>query len=169
MNPRWEVFKNNLLSGMGKQEAYEAVPGYKARGIAAATSASNLLKNPKFLKTFRKDLDRLKTKALITKDRVLKEERCIAYSDIGQIFNGEITIPPNELPEDVRRAVSACEIIEKEDPDGNIERRFKYKFWNKGQALDRLERHLGLFEKDNEQKGGDGVTIQVLIQNNGDG
>lgn len=100
----------------------------------------------------------LSKKADITALRILEEEKHLALSDPGEIFDPEGTlIAPYELPESIRRAISAIDVIEKlgRDEDGEetlIERRFKYRFWDKGKALERLEKHKGMYERDNAQR-----------------
>jgi phage terminase small subunit len=51
---------------------------------------------------------------------------------------------PHQLDEDTAAAVASFKI----DEYGRIE----YKFWNKVDALDKLMRHLGLYERDNAQQ-----------------
>ena len=84
----------------------------------------------------------------ITQDRVLKEEACLAFSDVTQIFSSASLSSPEELPEEVRRSISSIKV--KELPDGS--REYEYKTWDKGQALKRVSQHLGLYEADNKQK-----------------
>lgn len=162
LNPRQEQFKNNLLKGMGEREAYESVEGFVAKGKAAAANASRLLRNANFAAEYDKARKRAANRAEATKARIIKEECRIAYSDIGELFNGTTTIAPGDLPEDVRRAISGIEIKDRvivgNDDEQVVERTYKYKFWDKGRALERMEKHLGMFEKDNKQRGGDALT-----------
>jgi len=154
LSPKQERFKNNLLKGMDKGKAYEAA-GYIARGGIASTNASKLLKNAKFAKAYSEALERVGNKAEATKERIILEECRLAYSDLRQIFKDGTTISPDQLPEDVARSISGVEIIERVIVGNNdeqvLERKFKYRFWDKGRALERISKHLGLYEKDNEQ------------------
>lgn len=152
LNPRQEQFKNNLLKGMGEQDAYEAVDGYTAKGKVAAAAASRLLKNVKFAAEYNKAKEKAANRAVLSKERVLREDCRIAYSDVGELFNGPILIAPADLPEDVRRAIASVKVTERSFGDDETIKTYEYKFWDKGRSIDRLERHLGLFEKDNEQK-----------------
>jgi hypothetical protein len=67
------------------------------------------------------------------------------------------------LPEDVQRAISGLEIIQ----EANGQVKYKYKFWDKGRSLERLEKYLGMFEKDNLQSAPkiEGCTFQVVKAN----
>ncbi len=92
----------------------------------------------------------------ISPEQVLAEERCIAFSDIRQAFSSRTVggrtivaaIPPDRLPRDIARAIASVDVIQ--DRDGNTI--WRYKFWSKPDALERISRHLGLYEKDNEQR-----------------
>jgi phage terminase small subunit len=143
-----ERFKNNILSGMDGKAAYIAA-GYKARGAAAEAAASRLLRNVKVRAKLRKGRKKARFEAEIRLARILEEEALIAFSDIGNLFDekGEL-IPPEQLPEDVSRAIAKYE--RRYLANGTFV--FKVRFWDKGKSLERIERYLGMFEKDNNQK-----------------
>jgi hypothetical protein len=91
--------------------------------------------------------------------RILDEEALLAFSDVRALFepNSWELVPPSDLPDEVAKAVSSIQIVRKviprgKDQDPEIETTYKYTFWPKGQALERLSKHLGLYEKDNIQK-----------------
>jgi len=153
-------FMDNLLNGMGKQEAYEKA-GYKARGRAAASCATKVLKIAEFAAIYKQRREEIREKASekaqITTERLMEEEARLAYSDIGELYGGKSFIPPNELPEDVRRAVAGVKITTRTfTPKGKkkpvTETTYEYKFWDKGKALDRLHKIKGDYEQDNAQK-----------------
>lgn len=126
----------------------------------------------------------------ISTDRVLREERAIAYIDPAKLFDLETGtfIPPYELPEEVRRAIASFKATELwklsqdcphcgkypyERGNGNGKKksrklpqklyRFEYKFWDKGKSIERLSKHLGLYEKDNLQKALRSELIALLF------
>jgi hypothetical protein len=76
---------------------------------------------------------------------VLAEVRKLAHSDIGNLMHpdGRVKLP-HELDAGTRAAVKKFKI----DELGRIE----YEFWDKGAALDKAMKNLGLYEKDNSQK-----------------
>jgi hypothetical protein len=87
----------------------------------------------------------------------LREEGRLAFHDIGGLFDGPTPIPPSELPENVRRALKAVQIKERvirtrKNGDEVIDRTYNYVLLDKGKALERLSKYLGLYERDNEQK-----------------
>ena len=142
-------FLNNLLSKKYKTqtEAYIAA-GYKAKEKAAKVNASRLLTNPNFKTEYDKAIAEAAEKTRVSAERVLKEEGRIAFADIAEIFNGETLISPDKLPEDIRRAISGIEIIERYIPGKEDEKevKYKYRFWDKGRALERLGKHLKLYQ-----------------------
>jgi phage terminase small subunit len=152
-------FADNIISGKFStaKDAYEDV--YKARGYTARVNASRLLTNANVAEYIEKQNTKLTFKAELSGERVLREEQCLAYSDVGEIFKGETTIRPDQLPEEVRRAIAGIEIKETEIA-GVKTVHYKYKFWDKGRALERLEKHLGLFERDNAQRR---LTLEEII------
>jgi phage terminase small subunit len=138
-------------------EAYRATyPHTKAWDDATVRRAANKLMERA---NIRHEIKRLQKAAgrrnQITVDRVLKEETSLSFLDPGELLdeNGTL-IPINELPEFVRRAIIGFEAIELPIfPEGSPQRyKWRYKFSDKGKSLERVGKHLGLFEKDNKQK-----------------
>jgi len=94
-----------------------------------------------------RNLDQTCAKLNITKERIYAEEQRIAFADIAELVNGAEgrPLPPNELPEDIRRAVASYEQREILDREGEVKQRIhKYKMNDKGAALFRLEKTQGL-------------------------
>ncbi len=99
--------------------------------------------------------------AKIDQERVLKEEACIAFFDMGGLFNSDGSIiPPHQLSEDVRKAIASVEIVVTPIPGTDKEKTsHKFRFNDKGRALERIAKHLGMFERDNTQKGPQVIVI----------
>lgn len=92
----------------------------------------------------------------ITQKRVLEEYAKIAFSDIRKAFDeNSLLIGIKDIPDDIAACLSSIEIDQLwgQSMDGKIQigETKKVKVWNKINALDSLARHLGMFEKDNEQ------------------
>lgn len=126
--------------------------GYSEK--TAAAMGKKLLSNPKVWSEIQAAMQDRSERTEIDQDRVLREEACIAFSDIGEIFNGETLIAPGDLPEQIRRAISAVEVIEAADKEGNLTTKYKYRFWDKGKALERVSRHLGMYTDNAKPNGG---------------
>lgn len=107
----------------------------------------------------------------ISPERVLAEEARIAFSDPRALYDasGEL-LPPHCLAEDTARALAAVEIVESSTKAGDATVRYKYKFWDKRAALDRLARHLGLGGPSLEVSGpAEGVTFVLNLAGEGAG
>lgn len=122
----------------------------------AWVESSRLLRNPKILPCLAK-LDAVRLDRLnLTVDRIVEEETSIAFSDVGYLFDEEGLSPlsPAELPPEVRKAISGCEvketkIVQHDKETGEetgliIKRMYKYSFWDKGRALERLAKIRGI-------------------------
>jgi len=73
--------------------------------------------------------------------------------DLVDPATGEI-LPLQRLPEHMARAIVSLKVIKTQslkDPD-LVRTEYRYKFADKGKALERLSKYLGLYEKDNQQK-----------------
>lgn len=100
-------------------------------------------------------------------DTVLGELHRLAAADISQVFNEDGSPKPlHEIPEDVRRCISAVEVEEMFEGKGEARVQVgllhKFKLWDKGAALERLGKHLKLFSERVEHTGADGGPIQVI-------
>lgn len=92
----------------------------------------------------KRKLDYMIRNSLIDQARILGEEQMIATVDVGDLYDSEGNpIPINELPETVRRAIASVEEQEIETKDGKKIIR-KYRFWNKGDSLNRLQKCHGM-------------------------
>lgn len=99
----------------------------------------------------------------ITVAGILRELHAIVHSDLRKAFNPETgaLLPPHKWPDDVAKAMSSIKVVEMAGAaamggaDG-LEHVPMYtkevKFWDKNAAIDKAMKHLGMFEKDNEQK-----------------
>lgn len=123
---------------MGQTHAYE--------------NARKLLRNPQVTACVRR-MDQIRLDRMhLSVDRIVEEESCIAFSDVGMLFDedGYTALSPAELPPEIRRAVSGVEI--KEIPVRTnrgrktvMRRHYRYQLWNKGESLKRLSQIKGLY------------------------
>lgn len=86
----------------------------------------------------------------ITADRVLLEVARLAMYDPRKFFNdsGDL-LSIHDLDDDTAAALAGMDVMELPDGAGSIK---KIKLVDKGPNLERLMKHLGLYERDNEQK-----------------
>jgi phage terminase small subunit len=117
-------------------------------------AGNRCLRNPEVKAVLRELREQITLDTQITLKRVMLEESCVAFCDPLDLFcNKGTIIAPHELPERVRRAIASIEIIDTITKAGEKQTKYKYKFWDKGKSLERISKHLGLYEKDNVQKG----------------
>lgn len=145
----------------GTQAAIRA--GYSEN--SANEQASRMLANVNIKERIKELQLELQERNKLKADDVINELRKIGFMDIGQLYdeNGYMR-SVNELSDNAKAAVSSVKITERSygrDENTTIEKTTEMKLWDKGKALVELGRHLGVFEKDNGQKGS-GIA-QVII------
>lgn len=130
--------------------------GYSKK-TASSIGFENLRK-PEILVYIQKKRKTWSNKLEVTQERILTEYARIAFSDIRKFYNEKgMLILPGDLDDDSAAALAGIEVFEEFafDSEGNrdhIGDTKKLKIHNKIQALDSLAKHLGMFEKDNQQR-----------------
>jgi phage terminase small subunit len=97
-------------------------------------------------------------------ERTLQEVARLAYADPRKMFRPDGSpIPVHEMDADVAATVASIEheTLVSADGDASI-RTTKLKTWDKGAALDKAMRHLGLYERDNAQRG-ESLALQIVV------
>lgn len=127
----------------GAQAAIAA--GYKAS--SAKRQAVKLLARPTVKAMLAARTQALAETLQVTAERNLLERARLAYYDIGRIAEADIQCPADiaKLPEDLRRVITGW----KWDKEG----RFIIELADKHAHLTALDKNLGLYDKDNQQKG----------------
>lgn len=139
----------------GAECVFRAYPEQFSTYASAAAHASRLLKNGKIERYLDELNKRQQNRLGAAAGRILQEEAKIAFFDPIDILDPATRDlrPIDKIPEHLRRAISKLKIIKTQslrDPD--MERtEYRYTFTDKGASLARLERILGMYEKDNEQ------------------
>lgn len=177
-NDRQEALCRLILTGL--DAAHAAVEaGYSPKG--AAQTAHRILQLPQVIERLAELRGERNERLEIEADKVLAEVLGIAMADIGDVLewgtegasdedgnpmtlpNGEpVQIPfvrpveSRKLTAAQRRAIGEVTMTDKGS--------FKIKMHDKGAALDKLMKHLGLFEKDNSQAGEAAAgTVAALV------
>ncbi len=103
----------------------------------------------------------------LERERALEEIAHISFFDVRKLFRQDGSLKdPSEWDAETAAAVASFETVEKSsrrnagDPP-NV-RVTKVKLWDKNAALDKAMKHLGLYEKDNAQRGPE-LSLQVVL------
>ncbi len=148
LTPKQDKFVDEYLVDLNATQAAIRA-GYSKRS-ANNIGPGNLLK-PIIQEAIQKRRLKLQQKLHITQERVLEEEARLAFVDIESMFDDKGNLlPVNKIPEDARRAIAGVEVIE-----GVVkgETKFKYRLWDKGRALERISKHLGIYAPEKHELG----------------
>lgn len=103
----------------------------------------------------------------LTTERVLREVERLAFSDTRKLYRDDGSMKdPSEWDDDTAAAVGGVEVVEEWQGKGDerelVGHTKKVKIWDKGAALDKAMKHLGLYERDNAQRS-DNLALQVVL------
>lgn len=157
LSDKQELFcKEYLVDLNATQAAIRA--GYSEKA-SRAISCENLTK-PNIQERIQELSKKRAEKLEISMDRVALEYHRIAMFDPRRLFNEEGSLKPiHELDDDTAAGISSLDhelIYSNKENIGEIK---KIRLWDKTKALEALGRHVGFFEKDNEQ----GKSAPVVI------
>jgi phage terminase small subunit len=157
---QWKFAEEWLIHGNGTLAVKTAYPDkFKTDGSAAA-HASRLLKSVKVSAYIEKRRTQMAAKFEITPERTLRAYARRAYFDPRKLLDPETgnLIPLHRLPRDVAAAVTEIHVKHlrtKTDEEGNeIQSELVRVKWDNGDsARDAISKYIGLYEKDNAQRG----------------
>lgn len=149
LTPKQAKFVDEYLKDLNATQAAIRA-GYSKRS-ANNIGPGNLLKSI-IQEAIQKRRLKLQQKLHITQERVLEEEARIAFMDVKSLFDekGDL-LPVDKIPEDARRAIAGIEVTDRivlgEQKKGEKVRdvKRKYRLWDKGRALERISKHLGIY------------------------
>lgn len=156
---RWRAFVGEYVKHFNAQRAYEDCGCYKARGTSARVHAFELLQKVTVQELIQEAIEARIERTEIDQDRVIYELARVGFFRLNSVVqwdNDDLTLKPSDqLTEDEAAALLevGVEINEFESEHG-VTRRIKrrIKAHNKLDALDKLARHVGLYEADNTRK-----------------
>ena len=145
LNPRQELFVLEWFKD-GNASRAAAAAGYAPQGARMRGYA--LLANPRVKAHIAAKRDKREKKFDVTAEKVLEQAARMAFVDPRAYVNaaGEL-IPLHQLSDEAAAALQGLEV----DQGQNGKMRTRYKLVDRGAAVDKLMRHLGMFEKDNTQ------------------
>lgn len=161
LTKRQRLFVDEYLARRTAAAAYVAA-GYK--GEDATACAWQLLKKEKIADAVIERRRQLLDDIGVRQERVIAELYAIATSDVRKLEDelGE-TVPLHRLDAKTAASIASVE-IEDVSIGGRVGKRYKYRFWDKTKALDRLGTFMKLWES------GHGINIdnrKVEVHNHG--
>lgn len=129
--------------------------GYSKK-TASETGFENLRK-PQIAIAISEAQEKRGLRTTVTADRVIQEIARIAFFDPRKMFGaGGQPLEVTDLDDDTAAAIGGLDVLEEWDGSGEnkVLRGYvkKYKIADKNSALEKLAKHLGLYEMDNHQK-----------------
>lgn len=142
-----------IIDFNGTKSAIRA--GYE-KGSAHST-ASEILSYPKVQEYLAELIKARSERTEVTQDRVLVEIARLAFSDIRKAFDDNNNLlSPKDWPDEFAACVSSIKVTEEKkdrnDDSNTVTLVKEVKLWDKGKQIELAGRHLGMFEKDNNQK-----------------
>ena len=162
LNPKQQQFVAEYLVDLNATQAAIRA-GYSPK--TAGVQGFDLLKKPEIAAAIESLRNEHAKNTGLTVERVLTEAMRLAFFDIRKLTDAEGNpIPINQLDDDTAAAIQGLELATErsrdEDGSGAVVR--KYKLADKNAALERLFKHLGLFQKDNDQNN-PAKALQALL------
>ena len=111
----------------------------------------------------------LSEKTKVSAQRVVNEFAKIAFTNAKSLYGKDGSpLSITDLPDDVAAMVSEVKTRQIQGKDSPVIVETTYKLHSKVAALENLSKHLGLFEKDNVQKGNEIQAVVIIPSNNRD-
>lgn len=150
------LFVEAYLSNGGNATQAAISAGFSAK--SARKKGSDVLREPRVQAAIKARQEVLAVKYELTTEAVIEKLAKLVRADLRLLYNAEGSLkPPHEWPDDVAAAVVGFEATEEFTGNGR-DRQFvgvrkKVKMIEPTAALNLAMKHLGLFDKDNAQKG----------------
>lgn len=159
LSPKQKLFVDEFLIDFNGAAAARRA-GYAPKN-AKITATQNLTK-PNVQAYLKKRMCDREKRTEITQDRVLQEYARLAFLDPRQFSDEDGNLLPlHKLSADTAAAVSGFDARRILGDDGDASEILKYKFVDKRASLADVAKHLGMFEKDNRQKGSHEILVTV--------
>jgi phage terminase small subunit len=155
MNPRKEKFVEAYVRLGNATEAAKAA-GYSLK--TAYSQGHRLLKDADISAALAASRQQVMADLRLEAKDVLQELVYVARSDVGNLFTADGALKKlSEMDEGARRSIAGIDVEAETENHGKVT---KVRLWSKTEALDKLAKHLGLYEKDNAQKA---LTLADLV------
>lgn len=140
-NTRHETFAQAVAKGKTADEAYQDA-GYKPN----RHNASRLKTNEHIAARVAEITTRGADRAEVDVARILTELSRIGFSDIRRAFDADGRLKrPGEWDDEFAAAVAGIDVVTRSLGEGQVEYVHKLKLWDKNSALDKIARHLAMY------------------------
>jgi phage terminase small subunit len=166
ISPKRQRFVDEFLKDLNATAAYKRA-GYMAKGHAAETNASRLLKDPDVAAAIAAKQEARAVKTGIDQARVLAELELLAFSNLEHYVvddHGQIQLAA-DAPAGAMRALQSIKrkIMTRSTDDGTtVTREIELRLWDKPGPLKLAGQHVGLFVEKHEHTGKNGKPIEVV-------
>lgn len=134
--------------------------GYSKK--TAGAIGNELLRNPKISERIDKARHQALMNATLTDQMIIDELKALGLWSVKDFVEEGNTIPDlTKLSRETLKPITGIKVTERFDLQGNLIRTVELKTVDKRAAIVDLGRHLGIFEKDNNQKA---IKIKVTRQ-----
>lgn len=172
MTPKKEKFAQNVFMGMSNIDAYtDAYEAQNQKRSTRGTQACYCAKDPLIIARIQELRDELKERNMVTVENVLKELSKIAFDDIKNhlSFRTEKVVVDYEENTPIFEYRTIVDVKDSDDVDtravaevstskGGV---FKFRMYDKEQALLNIGKYLGMFNDKVELTGKEGGPIVV--------
>lgn len=147
---RVKFVEHYLSNGHNALEAARAA-GYTGKDASLRVQGSQMLIIPEVAELIEQRSRKVAEVARMSTDNWARELTALAFSRVGELYDAEgALIPIHKLPDHVQAAIASVDV-----GTGLA------KFADKNRALETMAKHLGLFERDNAQRG---ENVRVIVQ-----
>lgn len=158
-----EKFALGVFGGKSQADAYREA--YKAGKMTAKQiheEASKLANNPKVAQRVEELRKKVEERTLVDAAKVIGEISRLAFFDVRRLVNADGS-PKSllDIDDDTAAAIAGLDVVSFGNSEMGVGQVLKFKIADKNSALEKLCKHLGLYEKDNGQSGkaaGEGVA-----------
>lgn len=152
-----------VVTGNASEAYRRAYSTARMKAESIHTNAARLLSNERVAERISELQGAAAEAAVLSAADVLLEIRRLALNDPRRLVHPDGRLKKlHELDADTAACISGIDI----EKDGTI----KYRFWDKGSALEKAAKHLGLYERDNKQKADPLASLlERVCSSNGNG
>lgn len=163
LNARQRAFCREYVIDRNGRAAYQRA-GFKATGHSAEVNAEKLLRKTEVKNEVARLEAEVAERAAVTATEVVRHAADMGFIDLGDLFDETGMLKPvHKMPEKVRRILAGVELtsVRTTDGEGVVTVTHKVKLPDRNAALDKLFRHLGLY---NDKMPEPGNKLQEMLK-----